>query len=84
MSQCQTPFYRPRRIVETICRAVLPDRESPQQWEQTDLLDMERPRQREQKRFVITGMAGQGKSEIALDVANRTRAKYVGSSSNGI
>ena len=30
-----------------------------------------------QKRFVITGLGGQGKSEISLKVANQMREEYV-------
>lgn len=30
-----------------------------------------------QKRFIITGLGGQGKSEICLQVANQMREEYV-------
>jgi len=33
----------------------------------------------DQKRFVLTGMGGQGKSEVCLRVANEVRDRYVSS-----
>jgi hypothetical protein len=55
-------FTGREELVRTIKSAVLPDREGDPST---------------QKRFVITGMGGQGKSEICLKVAHELRDRCV-------